>query len=276
MPLAYLQALADTDEVRLATLVKEYGVPFAFTDPLALIGCRTVDAVLIAAPDALHATLTQACVAAGKPVLVEKPLATNSQDGWQVLEAETRGTKRLVQVGFMRQFDPAHQAVRDRIRTGDQGHILAFHNLHASSTTGQRQRDIADIMSNSLVHDINSARWMTGAEITQVFVDTVPEEAGPESVRYVLIQLRFDSGALGTLEYIEDSRYGYQVEVKVVCAGGTVESGSLPGPVISHASRRGRAISTDWRDRFGTACLNEVTAWTLNAVQDGPGIGPSA
>ena len=72
---AALVAVCDADAAR-ATAVA--GDAAAFTDPLALIADDGVQAVVIASPDATHAGLTLACIAAGKPVLCEKPLAPSA------------------------------------------------------------------------------------------------------------------------------------------------------------------------------------------------------
>ncbi|MFI5425603.1 Gfo/Idh/MocA family protein [Aeromicrobium sp. UC242_57] len=71
-----------------------------------LIASRDVDAVIIASPDFTHADLTKACFAAGKPVLCEKPLAVTAADALSVVEAEVALGRRLLQVGFMRRYDP--------------------------------------------------------------------------------------------------------------------------------------------------------------------------
>ncbi len=54
----------------------------------ALIDSSAVDAVIICSPDHTHADLAKACIAAGKPVLCEKPLAVTAEDSLSVVEAE--------------------------------------------------------------------------------------------------------------------------------------------------------------------------------------------
>lgn len=83
------------------------------TDANALITDPSVGAVLIASPHRFHAEAALACIEAGKPVLCEKPLATSLADAKKVLDAEMAGGKRLLQLGFMREYDPAHKAVKE-------------------------------------------------------------------------------------------------------------------------------------------------------------------
>ena len=62
---------------------------------------RSVDAVVIATPDHLHARMAIAAMRAGKDVYLEKPVAHTIEDGFRVVEA-ARDTKRIVQVGMQR------------------------------------------------------------------------------------------------------------------------------------------------------------------------------
>src|SRR5213595_1332719 len=96
---ATLVALSDADPDRAASVAAQTGGPRIFAQAPALIGDPAVDAVLIASPDSTHLELTLACLAAGKPVLCEKPLAPTAGECLQVVAAETRLGRRLVQVG---------------------------------------------------------------------------------------------------------------------------------------------------------------------------------
>ena len=79
---------------------------------MVLIKDDGVDAVLIASNDASHAEFVLAAIAAGKPVLCEKPLAPDVADCERIIAAEQQFGRRLVTVGFMRRFDPGYQALR--------------------------------------------------------------------------------------------------------------------------------------------------------------------
>ena len=138
---AYLLALAEADKERLQWAADEFGVPHRFTDPQDLINHPQIDGILIAAPDRFHAALAASCIQAGKPVLVEKPLATDSGAALEVVRMEEASGRRLVQVGFMRQYDPAQITVKDRVDQGDLGRTMAFRNLHASYSPGLPPRE---------------------------------------------------------------------------------------------------------------------------------------
>src|SRR5262245_57410590 len=118
VPGAVLQTVCDADGARAKAVGKETGAADVLTDPLAVISSPKIDAVLIASPDATHAPLTIACIEAGKPVLCEKPLAPSGAECLKVIAAEVKAGKRLVQVGFMRRFDPSYTAMKAALAGG--------------------------------------------------------------------------------------------------------------------------------------------------------------
>ena len=272
---ARVVALVEPDAAQRAGVAAETGAAHELDDPAALIGHPDVDAVLVAAPDRFHADLASACVASGTPVLCEKPLATTAAEAWQVIEAEATAGRRLVQLGFMREYDPAHVDVKRVLDSGELGRPLVFRGVHVNPTKGAL-RTAEEVMSNSVVHDIHSARWMMGQEIAEVLASTVPgAPERPDTARFALVHLRFAGGGLGTIECNSESGYGYEVDVRVTGERGSVETASLRTPWVSLAARRGQPVEADWLERFDAAYVAEVRAW-IDSVVAGAPTGPSA
>ena len=73
-----------------------------------LIADDEVDAVVVASPGFAHEEQVLACLQAAKPVLCEKPLTLDSASSLRLVEMEAKGARPLVQVGFMRRFDPEY------------------------------------------------------------------------------------------------------------------------------------------------------------------------
>ena len=237
---ATVSAVMDVDEGRARAVARDCGAS-VHTDAAELIADEAVAAVVIASPDAFHAEQAIACIEAGKPVLCEKPMATSVADGERVLRAELAAGRRLAQIGFMRVYDRTHADLHDLLARGEIGKALSFRGKHINplraSTTVERA------IVNSLIHDIHSARWLMGAEISQVFVQWAKAEpARPRSARYAIVQLAFADGAIGTLEWNGDSGYGYEIVVEI-----TGETGSARRPSATAARRCGRVA------RFPTA-----------------------
>ena len=272
---ANVAAIMDVDAARASEVAAMCGGAAVYTDAEQLIAAAEVDAVLIAAPDRFHAELARACVAAGKPVLCEKPLATRGEDARAVVDAEVAGGKRLVQVGFMRQFDPAHIAVKQVSDSGRQGKALVFRSVHINPAK-DLVRSIDELITNSAIHDIHSARWMMGEEIARVHTAHIPcSPSLPHSARYVMIQLHYRNGALGGIECNSEAGYGYEIMVSITGETGMVQTSPLPSPVVRHSNASSQWVEEDWLQRFRVAYIDEAQAW-VQSIIDGEATGPSA
>jgi myo-inositol 2-dehydrogenase/D-chiro-inositol 1-dehydrogenase len=268
-------AVMDVDRARAEAVAAQNGGGKVYTDANELIADADVEAVVIASPDPFHAEAALACLDTGKPVLCEKPLATNLADAEKVLQAEVAGGQRLIQLGFMREYDPAHQAVKKIVERGDIGRLIVFHGMH-SALGWESPRTTEDVIINSAVHDIHSARWLLQQEVTQVFVQRVAaNDAQPETCRFLLVQMTLTDGSLGVIEVNADSGYGYQVDVELTGSQGSVRTSPALTPVVRQARRQFRTIPEDWLVRFDTAYIAEVQAWIRSLAERQP-TGPSA
>jgi predicted dehydrogenase len=99
-------ALCDVSPRILEELGHLWNVRTLTTDYRELIARVDVDAVLVANPNAFHAEVTLAAIAAGKHVLVEKPMCVTHREGDQIIAAQ-RNSNAVVQVGYMRRYAPA-------------------------------------------------------------------------------------------------------------------------------------------------------------------------
>ena len=112
-----------------------------------------------------------ACIAAGKPVFCEKPLATTQDACQRIVEAEVAAGRRLVQVGFNRRYDPAHRALKQAIDGGAIGAPLLAHCAHRNASVPEHYtRDMS--IADTAIHEIDELRWLFGTEITAVQVLT--------------------------------------------------------------------------------------------------------
>jgi len=102
-------ALCDISQPVVEELGKNWNVQNLTTDHRALVTCSDVDAVLIANLDAFHAEVTVDAIAAGKHVLVEKPMCITRREAEQIITAQ-KNTNLVVQVGYVRRYAPAFLA----------------------------------------------------------------------------------------------------------------------------------------------------------------------
>jgi myo-inositol 2-dehydrogenase / D-chiro-inositol 1-dehydrogenase len=268
---AEVTRIYDLDPDRAAAVAATAGASPAPSES-AVIESPDVDAVVIAAPDPLHAELTLACLKRGLPVLCEKPLATNAEDARQILDAEAATGRTLVQVGFMRRFDPGYLAMRRALTDGDIGEPRLLHCVHRNPSAHPTATSDG-IVRNSMVHELDVARWLLGEEIVSIEVRS--PHRGEGLVDPQLATLEMTSGVLVSIEVFVNAGYGYDVRGELVGTAGTV---SLEPPVVTSMRQAGRdaeAVAPNFVARFGEAYRAQLAAW-VDAAAAGRVAGATA
>jgi|SRR5215510_2493965 len=261
----------DLDPDRAAAVAVSAGASPAPSES-AVIESPDVDAVVIAAPDPLHAELTLACLKRGLPVLCEKPLATSAEDALGVLDAEAATGRALVQVGFMRRFDPGYLAMRRALTDGEVGEPRLLHCVHRN-VAAHPTATSEGIVRNSMIHELDVARWLLDDEI--VAIDVRSPHRGDGLADPQLATLEMTSGVLVSIEVFVNAGYGYDVRSELVGTAGTV---SLEPPVVTTVRQAGRdaaPVSPDFVARFGAAYRAQLAAW-VDAVAAGRIAGATA
>jgi predicted dehydrogenase len=99
-------ALCDVSTMVLEELGRLWNIRGLATNHRELVTRQDVDAVLIANPHAFHAEVTLDAIAAGKHVLVEKPMCITRREADRIISAQ-KNSNVVVQVGYMRRYAPA-------------------------------------------------------------------------------------------------------------------------------------------------------------------------
>ncbi|MCM5557281.1 Gfo/Idh/MocA family protein [Pleomorphomonas sp. JP5] len=221
-------------------------------DPGQLIADPAVDAVIIASPDATHAPLTRAAIALGKPVLCEKPMATSLDEARGIVDAEVAGGRQLVQVGFMRRFDPGYRAMRAAVTAGTLGNPLFLHCIHRNAV-GPDYVTSDLVLANSCVHEIDISRFVLGEDHARVrVVRARPSRKAPNRQPLMMI-LETASGVVVSVEAFLDAQYGYDVQGELVCEEGTLSLDPHPPTRRRLTGLDGHAVEGDWVGRFAEA-----------------------
>ena len=273
---ARLAAVADPDAARAERLAERCGSAVVYGDAVELIRDDAIDAVVIASPDPTHAPLVFECLENEKPVLCEKPLAGSAADALKIVEAEVELGKRLVQVGFMRRYDPQHVAVREAVASGAVGEPVLFKGWHRNLDQ-EPGMDSEGVVTNSTIHDLDSARWFLGQEIEEVYVSGVntSPKLGEDVMDLQLIQFSTTGGRLGTIETNVVSGYGYEVGVELVGELGTVQTAPPNAAVVRRDRASSQCVEEDWLQRFEEAYVIELRRW-IEALGGGRTTGPHA
>ncbi|AXT84465.1 inositol 2-dehydrogenase [Aeromicrobium sp. A1-2] len=237
----------------------------------ALIDSSSVDAVIIASPDHTHADLVRACLDAGKHVLCEKPLAVNPEESRSVVDAEVAGGRRLVQVGFMRRYDPGYTELRDELRSGRLGDVRLVHHVHRNASSHTSATD-AGIVTGSMIHELDTVRWLLDDEVAEIEIVS-PVTEGLRDPQ--LATIRMSRGTIVSAEVFVNASYGYDIRCEVVGTSGTAELRPLARISTRRAGAESTAIRDDFVAHFATAYRLELASWVEDTLRDTVR-GPSA
>jgi myo-inositol 2-dehydrogenase/D-chiro-inositol 1-dehydrogenase len=258
---AELGAVFDLDRARAQAVADALPATRVLDDPQALIDDASIEAVLIASSDETHEAFVLRCVAAGKPVLCEKPLAPTVAGCRQILDAEAAAGRRLVSVGFMRRYDPGYVELKRLLDGGHLGLPLLLHCVHRNPAAPASVPS-GHLITGSAVHEIDIARWLLGDEIATVTVHTGRSSRAAGTTRDpLLLILETTGGVLIDVEVFVHARYGYEVRCELVGEDGTAAL-DAPAPTLLRRDRAaGRGLAADWRPRFAEAYRNELQDW---------------
>jgi predicted dehydrogenase len=175
-----------------------------YQDHLKLIEAESLDGIIIAVPNTDHVRVAMDCLAAGIPILVEKPIADSVKSG-RTLVAEQRKTGVTVLVGHHRRFDPAVDTAKRLINDGDIGKLLAVQTTWVTRKPNDyyqikwhTELSSGGFILINLIHDIDILRYLCG-EIISVYADLDSVGRSLAVADTVAVTLRFQNGVLGTV-----------------------------------------------------------------------------
>ncbi len=266
---ATVVAVSDLDPEKTQAVADTCGAK-VYTDGIELINDPDVDAIVVTSWDPTHAQFVRAAIAAGKPVFCEKPLASTLEDCSEVLKDEIASGKHLVQVGFMRRFDPGYLEMKSIIDSGKLGKPLMVHCKSRTPVTPPKHTTRMHA-TNVIPHEIDVLRWLLDDEFDQAQVIMGRSSCyAPEGLQDPqLMLLTTKQGVVVDVEVAVNAHYGYDIQCEVVCENGTV---SLPEPAratVRVDESCQHAIMNDWSKRFVEAYQDEFQTWVDSCLENG-------
>jgi predicted dehydrogenase len=184
------------------TLADEFGVTL-YPDHHALLAAARPDGAIVATPNALHVPVALDCIAAGIPVLVEKPIADTVADAQRLSDAAAQAGVPLL-VGHHRRHNPIIQRARDLVRGGALGRLVTVSVLSMLlkpdsyfDVPWRRQSGGGPVLIN-MIHEIDLIRFVCG-EITGVQAMTSSAVRGYAVEDTAATILRLENGAIVTI-----------------------------------------------------------------------------
>ena len=201
-----------------------------YDDFARLLADPEVQVVSLCTPNGLHAREAIAAAQAGKHVLIEKPVATTLADFRAVLAAVERAGVTAAAC-FIQRWNPLVNTLRGLREQGDFGRIfLARADYWFGRERPGWMREPALAGSSFLVgaiHAVDSIRYILGVDI--VDVDARGIEVGDyyDYPPVALAQVRYDSGALGTISSSLVGHTGYVLNLEIVGTEGSARNDQL-------------------------------------------------
>ncbi len=252
------------------TQARAWGCRF-FADWRELVREPRVEAVIAVVPPALHSDIARACAAAGKPLLLEKPIAVSVAAGHDIVELFRHRDLPLT-VGQTLRYNTVIRHLRQRLP--EIGRLYAFSaNQRIEPSTlawhGQPELAGAGVSFHTAVHVFDALRYLTGLEVVRVCA-TVRREHNPCLEDSLAVVVEMEEGVIGTMDC---SKVGHARSGRFEFVG---SEGQLAGDQIYTTCERirgldvhpldpGRPVGTivpllrDWREFLAGNGPNPVT-----------------
>jgi len=175
-------AVCDRRPERLALVERRYAGIHATTDAVALINDPAVDAVVIATPVEHHFDLAMMAIREGKHVLVEKPIASSSDQASRMIdEAARRRVVLMVDHTFV--YTSAVRTIRDLVDKGELGEVYYYDSVRIN--LGLFQHDV-NVLWDLAVHDLSIMDYVLRRHPTAVSATGLAHVPGkPENIAYM-------------------------------------------------------------------------------------------
>lgn len=203
IPNAEVKVVCDVSVQAAREVADMVGASEVVDDWEAILGRKDIQAVDICTPEDAHADQIVAAAAAGKHVLVEKPVATTIADGERAVQA-AEGAGILLMVGHCLRWDPRYNQAHQVVAAGGLGQLLSIYTRRSAPAAAQKRlKGRASLPMYLGVHDYDLLRWFSGAEVVRVVAESrvgfLQSQGYPtEDVNCALISLSND--ALATCE----------------------------------------------------------------------------
>lgn len=199
-------ALARRDAAKAEESAKQFNIPHAFTSVEELCRHPEVDAVFVTSPNSLHLCDVLTAVAAGKPVLCEKPMAMNAGECRQMVEA-ARKANVLLGVAHVFRFEESTARFRELIASGKIGRPVFARSEFCFQAGGGhprkwlRDKSVAGAgpLFDIGVHCVDSLRFMLQDEVVRVSARAVPDPPPSTIESSAAMVMEFSKGTLANV-----------------------------------------------------------------------------
>ena len=210
---------------RIEAIADERGVNHAGTTLEECIARDDVDAVILATPTQLHVEQATACMKAGKPVLVEIPMADSLADSREIVRVQ-KETGVLAMAGHVRRFNPSHQWIHNKIQSGElkiqqldvQTYFFRRSNMNAK---GEPRSWTDHLLWHHACHTVDLFQYQTGETCSKAFGLQGPDHPELGIAMDMSIGMKVPSGAICTLSLSFNNDGPLGTFFRYICDNGT-------------------------------------------------------
>ena len=245
-------ALSRRDSHKAREAAAQYGIPHVFASTEELSRCPEVDAVLVTTPNACHVRDVLTAVAAGKPVLCEKPMGMDADECRRMVEA-ARNAGILLGVAQVFRFEESTARFRERVASGDIGRPIfaraefSYPGLgHARTWLYNRSIAGGGPIADVGVHCLDALRYILQDEPRRVSALGGPDEQSADVEAAAILTLEFQRGTLATV--LVSTRAHYRTPLEIVGDAGVLRADdalNVERPVKLELWRDGQRVAEE-------------------------------
>lgn len=258
---------------------KAFGEKFPF--PLnasldAILADKSIDCVEILTPPNTHLELVQKCAAAGKHILLEKPLEILTARSVALVEAAEKAGVTLA-VMLQHRFRPAGMKLREMLRAGELGRIVncstvirlwrpqSYYDVEGRGTLA---RDGGGVLVTQGIHTLDLMLSLAGPVAEVCGYATTSSVHRMETEDMAVAAVKFENGALGTIDATTAAYPGFAERIEII---GEKATASLVGSdlVVSHHDGRVTEVKTEYgAGGTGADPMAFPNDWHRSAIAD--------
>ncbi len=232
----HLEALDNINEVtvtsimgpnaeKIEALAEARGIGHASTKLEQCLERGDVDAVILATPTQLHAEQAVASMRAGKPVLIEIPMAGSLTESLEICRVQ-KETDVLAMAGQVRRFNPSHQWIKNKIDAGDlniqqmdvQTYFFRRTNMNAK---GEPRSWTDHLLWHHACHTVDLFQYQTGEVVSDCYGLQGPCNPDLGIAMDMSIGMKTPSGAICTLSLSFNNDGPLGTFFRYICDKGT-------------------------------------------------------
>ena len=289
----HLDVLSAIESIEVAAVVDTRPAALAALEGLAPRALRAaevgtilgeVEAVVVAASTPAHPALVTGILAAGRHVLVEKPLTLDPRVSYD-LGRRAAEAGLVLQVGFWRRFSPPWTVAWKLVRSGDVGRPVYLRLSQWDAVAPPAEfcdpRVSGGLAVDCGVHEFDLAEWLTGTRVTAVTAWALPgvdpAVAAVGDLDNLVAVLEMEGGVVATVDLSRNARYGDDVRSEILASEGAIFVEVLPVGRVMLGTGSGLTEQVEGRcvDAMAAGVAGQARAFA-RAVRSGSGTVPGA